>query len=446
MQKEMQKELDTLSKTVAASDFCGNLVSRAGLLVEYGKREYVFRHKTFREYLAGVQLVKNVHRTSGFLDDLVNHFGDDWWGEALRFFIAQLDDADLFDQFMQKLFDAPVTESLTPKQQALLLSLVREAPQKKIDALRNKLLDPRLSLNRRSILVDCLAAMDRADASEAIKGYERNHLDDRTFLSSIEEDAHYIAIEGGTFRFSVTQKMETVPGFFMARYPVTNRLYRRFIDYLRTGRLDGVADIISVKEFIHALHAESEKGVMQGYSDPEKGSEKLSARFQSEYDDDKRFNGDEQPVVGITWYAARAYCLWLSLMESNGKKTGLCRLPREIEWEYAAAGKEGRIYPWGSEEPTPKLANYGRNEGATTPVGRYPDGATPEGLYDMAGNVWEWMENWREDYKGARALRGGSWYDFTEDLCCSSRNDFNPVGWDDIIGFRVVRPSPLLKP
>jgi formylglycine-generating enzyme required for sulfatase activity len=442
MQKEMQAELDTLSKKVAAPDFCENLVNRAGLLVEYGDREYLFRHKTFREYLAGVQLVKNVHRTSGFLDDLVTHFGDDWWGEALRFFIAQLDDADLFDQFMQKLFDAPVTESLTPKQQALLLDLVREAPQKKIDALQRKLFDPQLSLNRRIVLVDCLSAMNREDASVTIREFTLKHVGEKTFLSSIEEDAQYIAIEGGTFRYSVTGKQETVPSFFMARYPVTNRLYRRFIEYLKTGRFDGLAGIISVKDFSDALQAESRNGVMQGYSVPETGSA-LSARFQSNYDDDKRFNGDEQPVVGISWYAARAYCLWLSLMESDGKETGRYRLPSEIEWEYAAAGQEGRVYPWGSAEPKPKLANYGGNEGATTPVGRYPEGATPVGLYDMAGNVWEWQENWREDITGARALRGGSWSVYSEYLCCSARTFYYPELRSNNYGFRVLRPSPL---
>jgi formylglycine-generating enzyme required for sulfatase activity len=446
MQKKMQAELDTLSKKVAAPDFCENLVNRAGLLVEYGDREYLFRHKTFREYLASVQLVKNVHRTSGFLDDLVNHFGDDWWGEALRFFIAQLDDADLFDQFMQKLFDAPVTESLTPKQQALLLDLVREAPQKKIDALESKLFDPQLSLNRRIILVDCLSAMDREDASETIREFTLKLLSDKTLLSSIEDDAHYIPIEGGTFRYSVTRKQETVPGYYIARYPVTNRLYRRFIIYLKTGRFDGLAGIVSVKDFRNALQAESRKGFMQGYSEPDSGSAKLSARFQSRYDDDKRFNSDEQPVIGINWYAAKAYCLWLSLMESDGKEAGRYRLPNEIEWEYAAAGKERRIYPWGSAKPAPKQANYGVNEGVTTPVGRYPDGATPDGLYDMAGNVWEWQENRYDESIDDRALRGGSWLNVAAYLRCSSRLNLNPDVRYEGVGFRVVRPSPLLEP
>jgi formylglycine-generating enzyme required for sulfatase activity len=69
-----------------------------------------------------------------------------------------------------------------------------------------------------------------------------------------------------------------------------------------------------------------------------------------------------------------------------------------------------REYPWGDKpEPTPKHANYNGNEGATTPVGRYPDGATPEGLYDMAGNVWEWMENWYDEHPEYKSVRGGSW-------------------------------------
>ena len=451
IQQEMQKELVTLSQPVTAPDFCSHLVHRAGLLMEYGDKEYVFRHKTFREYLASVQLVKNVHRTSGFLDGLVSHFSDDWWQEPLRFFIAQLDDAELFDQFMEKLFDSQVTESLTPKQQEQLRTLVREAPQRKVDALEKKLFDLDTSANRRNYLTECLKVMDREDASEVVSRFESERLEEKVFKNTIELDAHYVKIEGGVFRYSVTKQQETVPDFFMARYPVTNRLYRRFIKYLRFGQLDG-NNVFPFDEFTERLRAESENGFLKGFSERKsilatlfgKASD-FAARFQSKYDEDKRFNGDEQPVVKITWYAARAYCLWLSLMESEGKEAGLFRLPNEIEWEYAAAGKEGRIWPWGSEEPTSKLANYGHNEGATTPVGSYPEGATPEGLYDMAGNVWEWQENNRFDEasKIAKALRGGSWYNEPEGLRCSARNFSSPGVRNDFNGFRVVRPSPF---
>jgi formylglycine-generating enzyme required for sulfatase activity len=102
-------------------------------------------------------------------------------------------------------------------------------------------------------------------------------------------------------------------------------------------------------------------------------------------------------------------------------------------------------YPWGdTPEPTPKHANFNGNEGSTTPVGRYPDGATPEGLYDMAGNVWEWMENWYDSDKKWKAIRGGAWGYLTEVLRCSSRTCYYP-GYRNygVIGFRVLRPSPV---
>jgi formylglycine-generating enzyme required for sulfatase activity len=122
----------------------------------------------------------------------------------------------------------------------------------------------------------------------------------------------------------------------------------------------------------------------------------------------------------------------------------LYRLPNE--WEWTAAGREPdgslREYPWPKTKgkPTPELANYNENVGATTPVGRYPEGATPEGLMDMAGNVWEWMENLHEKF-GAPALRGGSWSNLGGGLCCSARNFDHPGLWDRYIGFRVVRPQ-----
>lgn len=133
----------------------------------------------------------------------------------------------------------------------------------------------------------------------------------------------------------------------------------------------------------------------------------------------------------------------------------LYRLPTEKEWEWAAGGRRDkpekvlkvRKYSWGDKpEPTAKHANYDRNEGSTTPIGRYPEGATPEGLYDTAGNVWEWMENWSSAVLKYKALRGGSWLNFSEVLACSFR--FNGVpgfrgGY--FVGFRVVRPSPPAK-
>jgi len=94
----------------------------------------------------------------------------------------------------------------------------------------------------------------------------------------------------------------------------------------------------------------------------------------------KRFSRPRQPVVGVTWDAARAYCQWV------GK-----RLPTEAEWEFAARGPEGREFPWGSTPPDPSRAAFGWQANGPDDVGSHPAGAGPFGHLDLGGNVWEWV-------------------------------------------------------
>jgi len=120
------------------------------------------------------------------------------------------------------------------------------------------------------------------------------------------------------------------------------------------------------------------------------------------------------------------------------------RLPLEKEWEWAAGGEpygSVREYPWEKDKgkPGPTLANYSGNVGATTPVGRYPEGSTPQGLMDMAGNVWEWMGNYDDEDKKFFALRGGSWNNLDLLLRCAARFFNHPAYWADLVGFRVLR-------
>ncbi|MFZ4526665.1 MAG: NACHT domain-containing protein, partial [Chlorobium sp.] len=216
MQQQMQGQLDTLYNSLLASDFCRNLVDRAGVLVEYGEKEYLFRHKSFREYLAGVQLVKNIHKPDA-LDKLVSHFCDDWWTEVFRFFIGHVEDAELFDSFMQRLFDSPVTEELTQKQQDLLIALVEEAPQRKIEALCKKLLDPATTPNRQRYLLECLKTIGNPEAIEVVNTYESeaikvvNKFIEQRLSNNLLLDklgAQYILIKGGTFLCSLTKQRE----------------------------------------------------------------------------------------------------------------------------------------------------------------------------------------------------------------------------------------------
>ena len=472
---EMQKLLNTLDTPPTAEAFCDYLVKRAGLLVETGGKEYLFRHKSFREYLAGVQLKED--RPYEHLNQLVAHFGEDWWEEPLRFFIT-LVDANVFDLFMQKLFDASPSEEMTPKQQLLLQTIIEEAPQKKVDALCDKLLEPTTTTSRQRVILDCIKAINKPAALEALLEFrekklagENRDVINRTeevilalggqplaskaeksesgkpasFRNPNEQNAEYILIPGGNYWYSVTDKIVDVPDAYFAKYPVTNKLYRFFIAWLQAK--ESPVLYLAFTSELDAIANDNRWGdKFGGYFN--NGKNNLAVLFRSRYDEDRKYDGDDQPVVGVTWYAARAYCLWLSLLEGDNT---LYRLPDEMKWEWAAGGKQGttgqkvRPYPWSEAkgEPNATLANYNKNIGTTTPVGNYPEGATPEGLYDMAGNVDEWMENIHEKYVSARALRGGSWSVDPVILRCSARFYHNPAYSGVVIGFRVVRSSPL---
>jgi len=148
---------------------------------------------------------------------------------------------------------------------------------------------------------------------------------------------------------------------------------------------------------------------------------------------------DNHPVVKVSWNDAVAYCEWL------GK-----RLPSEAEWEKAARGAEGYIYPWGNEFDVQKTNGKDRAIRSTTAVGSFPDGASPYGAMDMAGNVWEWTADWYQGYPGStfqsdyygekfRVLRGGGWFETADYLRTTVRNANTDTAASDDVGFRCVR-------
>lgn len=189
-------------------------------------------------------------------------------------------------------------------------------------------------------------------------------------------------------------------GFWMDRFPVTNAQFSRFLNE-KGNREEGGAEWIDLYESRIRQNPEG-FAAEAGYND--------------------------HPVVAVSWYGAKAYAQWA------GK-----RLPTEQEWEKAARGVDGRRYPWGEDWDPAKCNTREGGPGQTTPVGSYPQGVSPYGCYDMAGNVWEWAAGlWSKD-EDRPVLRGGSWELSHAYAACESRRGAHPHGRFLLVGFRCAR-------
>jgi len=173
-----------------------------------------------------------------------------------------------------------------------------------------------------------------------------------------------------------------------------------------------------------------------------------AGKNKPEYWEDEIFSGDDRlPVVGVSWYEAVAYCRWLSMQTGN-----LYRLPTEAEWEKAARGTDGRLYPWGNDFVAELCNTRTNNLGRTEPVGSHsPDSDSPYGCADMVGNVSEWTLSQfkpypyvagdgrnKEEVETERVLRGGSWFQPALRARAVSRGMNDPFFIDNDVGFRYV--------
>ena len=500
-----------------ARNFLKWVVERSYLMQIAGER-LEFPHRAFQEYLAARHLAK---RDKGELIDYLRGVLDkSWWEETVLLTPAHLSqfDRDKAYHIIQAIANEQdpsarpyhnlvlAARALADVERALLgQDLEREVAERLAQAIADE--DPTFAVLARIQAGKALGALGdprpgvctwepelvRVPAGIFLMGSSPEEVERwKKFTRERIEDGTYKLPEGVTKEqlfeiYSAWLDAEEgvheidVPQFFIARYPVTNAQFTFFIENEGYER----------PEYWTEAGRQWRRGEGEGWGRPPE------CRDQPMFWHDPRFNRPNQPVVGITWYEAVAYCGWLTgrMRESADQRADesangwawpnellqeICdlrfvvRLPSEAEWEKAARGglfldgdekqrepnlSPQRTWTWEGEWDENKANTWEGRVQVTTPVGLYPAGRSPYGVLDMLGNVWEWTNTrwgtdwWKPDYglpyrsgeredpEGAflRVLRGGSWLHKRRDGArCAYRNRAGPDRWSDDVGFRLV--------
>lgn len=457
------EQKDYLCEIGLAKEFLDYVDQRAGLLKGNGGEldkptSYSFPHRTFQEYLAGCYMVRDRNPSREYFQRADE---GDYWNLA-----AQLGAEELYHNRRGKHAVLDLAYQLLPsskpvneqEERAILWSglIARIAGLEEVEADRESPEGGKKYLSRLvprlvELLGGGLPPLERAEAGRVLA-----HLGDpRPEVLSVK-DILFCRVPAGEFYMGdgKEEPMLELPEFFISRYPVTNAQFKAFVN----------SEGYVKKEYWKEAQQENY------WKDNEFKGRWDNKPRTAPVDFGEPFNLSNHPVVGITWYEALAFVRWL---EEQHQDTGLLKiwkarkaielpkgyhvsLPSEAEWEKAAQGTQKRGYPWG-DQFDPNCANTSEaGIGTTSVVGCFPGGASPYGLLDMSGNVWEWTRSVYKDYPyhpgdgredlsstAARVLRGGAFNSSEGDARCACRNWDSPSDRNPSYGFRVV-VSPLL--
>ncbi|MDY6974220.1 MAG: SUMF1/EgtB/PvdO family nonheme iron enzyme, partial [Thermodesulfobacteriota bacterium] len=385
------------------------------------KKEMDFKEELFPHLPAIIVSVKNnPRRLKRFLNNLSlmdaihkNKKTEINYADLLILQIIEFENLDLWNQIKD-----------TPETLILLKGIIKdisiqkddrkvwEIPPEKVEqvpqkSLHNYLRNKRITDNIRSLSI---TTIDQIRQVISISGIvETPEIKAEVGKDSDERDIKYkfdemIEVPAGVFQYGDEKKPVNIEKpFEIDAYPVTNSQFEEFI---RAGGYEN-----------------NDYWGEEGQKWRQDNSITLP-RFWN----DEKWNKPDHPVVGVSFYEADAYAKWA------GKE-----LPKEEQWERAARGTDGREYPWEGGFDKEKCNTLDSGIGKTTRVTRYPNGISPVGCYDMAGNVWEWTDSWYDEKRYAKVLRGGSWNDDLEFARCAARLRDNPGSWDIIVGFRCLR-------
>ena len=412
------------------------LAQRAGVMYERAPNRYQFAHRSFQEHLAACYLVADGGYPSlvvecvstqpvlwrnvmELLPDEARRQKRDLW----QFVKALLPEKDAKlpttanDRLWNRVFHAAklmmnhlpeaddLQEVYRPRLKPILAALLNVGGLTAVDRaemgrILGKLGDPRLGVGLRQ---DGLPDMDWVEipGGSYWMGSDKAH-DEQAYDDELPQ--HEVMLEA----------------FQIAKYPVTNAQFAPFV----------AGDGYTNRDYWTAVGWEQKEN--ENWTEPY-------------YWQDEQWNLHNHPVVGVSWYEVYAYCRWLSIQLGYA-----VRLPRETEWEKAARGENKLIYPYGNEFDAAKGNTSETGISQTSAVGMFPNGASPYGILDMSGNVWEWCQTkWRDNYETAadedvegssrRVLRGGSWGFEDRSARAASRSDGTPNFRDGLDrGFRVV--------
>lgn len=404
---------------------------RSGLFVEAEPGKYAFSHQNFREYLAATAVVD-------FTDDemltaIIDHAEDSWWREVILLAVAH--------------------ERLSNKRRKLLLEALLKAGR--VVLVGECAIDAggRLPHPTRKLIVDQLYTQMVDDKCESQVRFEAGKtLDGLGWLPS--DMNQWVPCEG------CGEAGETV---LVMKYPVTSA---QFALFMAAGGYENPS-------YWGGEDSQGWRWRLSEHNDWRgKGPVTEPEYWQgAEYGKQRR----GFPVVGVSWYEGTAYGRWLTdvlarllagdesvtaeerdlvadLVEAGARQV---RLPTEAVWECVAGGGDNERYPWdtpnrpvtNNKADIAKRANVSENNvNGTTPVGMHPQGASdPFGVWDLAGNMWEWTDSWYDTGERRRVLRGGSWDLNSEYARAGVRYYFHPDFSDDHIGFRLVSPIILLN-
>jgi formylglycine-generating enzyme required for sulfatase activity len=461
-----------------------SLELRSSLLLGRKNRVYSFPHRTFQEFLAGVHLAR--FAGDQFAREAARLAGElpTYWREIVLLAVGYLVHSQIRDTGKPRLLvedlcpdNVPSTD-LDWRKAWLAGDVLWEMGVNRVrDTTHGQRLLERVT-NRLAALVEqgLLSARERAEAGDTLGRLGDPRSGVGVILGTDIPDLVWVDIPAGPFTMGSREgdkdayddekpaHQVELPAFRIARYPITNAQYRPFVEDKGYHQEQWWTEI----GWAWRRGAEADLSAIDDEDLRKRYAEWLAGRPAERRDrpfwwDDPQWGAATRPVVGVTWYEAAAYCRWLTArLRKEGKlaENARVRLPNEAEWEKAARGSGGRRWPWGDDWEENRANTQEAGLGETSPVGLFPKGASPCGVHDMAGNVWEWTGSLcgrtsirRPDYRypydphdgcnveDANALfvvRGGSWYNDRRVARAAFRFGLLPGGFLVFLGFRVV--------